>query len=406
MTTPLAHLEAVLPVDVAEATLLARVLDPGIGPCVVAVRGDDVVDLTAHTPTMSTLLDSEDRLEVAQTATPTRAWPLVELLRNSLSADRSRPHLLAPFDLQVIKAAGVTFARSMLERVIEENAKGDPARANEIRQHLDEVIGSAIAHVTPGSPEAAQVKEVLLAAGLWSQYLEVGIGPDPEIFTKTPVLAAVGVGAAVGVLARSVWNNPEPEVVLAATSSGVPVGATLGNDVNLRDFEGRSALLLAEAKDNNASCALGPFLRLFDESFTLDDVRTLDVTMRIEGPEGYVLEAMSSMSEISRDPLELVRHAWGRHHQYPDGFALFTGTMFAPTDDREVPGQGFTHKDGDVVAISTPRLGTLVNTVTTSETAPEWTFGIRALIRNLAERGLLAGIDNPVPAADSVGSGS
>lgn len=397
MATPLAHRDAVIPIDVSSATLVGRVLDPDVGPCVVTVRGDAVVDITASAPTMSDLLDRTDAVDLARSAPAERSWPLSELLTSSLTADRSRPHLLAPFDLQVIKAAGVTFARSMLERVIEENAKGDPARANEIRDHLGEVIGGAIAQVTPGSPEAARVKAVLTAEGLWSQYLEVGIGPDPEIFTKAPVLSAVGIGADIGVLARSIWNNPEPEVVLAVTSSGQAVGATLGNDVNLRDFEGRSALLLTEAKDNNASCALGPFIRLFDDSFTVDDVRGLDVTMRIEGPEGYVLEAVSSMSEMSRDLLELVSHAHGRHHQYPDGFALFTGTMFAPTDDRDAPGQGFTHKVGDVVTISTPKLGALVNTVSTSDQAPEWTVGIRELVRNLAGRGVLGVQPQPEP---------
>jgi fumarylacetoacetate (FAA) hydrolase family protein len=377
MSTLQAHRGAVLPTDADRATLVGRVYDPEVGPCVVAVRGDDVVDLTDRTPTMADLLDADDPVGTARSdlhepadGSAARRWSLAELVDSTLAADRTRPHLLAPFDLQVIKAAGVTFAKSMLERVIEENAKGDPARANEIRQHLGEVIGGAIAQVTPGSAEAAQVKEVLTAEGLWSQYLEVGIGPDPEIFTKAPVLSAVGLGADIGVLARSVWNNPEPEVVLAVSSS---------------------ALLLTEAKDNNASCAIGPFLRLFDEEFGLDDVRTLDVTLRIEGPEGYVLEAVSSMSEMSRDVLELVEHAHGRHHQYPDGFALFTGTMFAPTDDRDEAGQGFTHKTGDVVSISTPRLGTLVNTVGACEDASEWTFGVRALMRNLASRGLLGG---------------
>ncbi len=233
------------------------------------------------------------------------------------------------------------------------------------------------------------MKRLLVAEGLWSPYLEVGIGPDPEIFTKAPVLSSVGTGAEIGVLARSTWNNPEPEVVLAVTSDGQPVGATLGNDVNLRDFEGRSALLLTEAKDNNASCAVGPFVRLFDDRFSLDDVRRLDVTLRVEGLDAYVLEAVSSTSEMSRDLMELVRHAHGRHHQYPDGFALFTGTMFAPTDDRDAPGLGFTHHEGDLVAISTPALGTLVNTVTSSERAPEWTTGVRDLMRSLAVRGLL-----------------
>ena len=393
MVPPLAHLDSVMPTDASAAVLVGRVQDPEAGPCVVGVRGEEVVDLTAVTPTMSDLLDRDDALATARSAAPGRTWPLSELLENTLSGKFDRPHLLAPFDLQVVKAAGVTFARSMLERVIEEKAKGDPARANEIRAHLGEVIGGAIAHLEPGSPEAARVKEVLTSEGLWSQYLEVGIGPDPEIFTKAPVLSAVGIGADIGVLSRSVWNNPEPEVVLAVNSAGRVVGATLGNDVNLRDFEGRSALLLTEAKDNNASCALGPFIRLFDESFTVDDVRALDVTMKIEGLEGYVLEAVSSMSEMSRDPLDLVSHAYGRHHQYPDGFALFTGTMFAPTDDRSAPGQGFTHQAGDVVTISTPRLGALVNTVRASEEAPAWSFGIRDLMRSLAARGLLSADD-------------
>lgn len=395
MATPSVNRDTVLPIDASEAVLVGRVHDPELGPCVVAVHGDEVVDLTPTTPTMSDLLDRDDALDIARSATRGRTWPLAELLENSASRQYSRPHLRAPFDLQVIKAAGVTFARSMLERVIEEKAKGDPARANEIRHHLGDVIGGAIAQVKPGSAEAARVKEVLIAEGLWSQYLEVGIGPDPEIFTKAPVLSAVGSGADIGVLSRSVWNNPEPEVVLAVTSSGKVTGATLGNDVNLRDFEGRSALLLTEAKDNNASCAIGPLIRLFDESFTIDDVRTLDVTLRIEGLEGYVLEAVSSMSEMSRDPLDLVEHAYGRHHQYPDGFALFTGTMFAPTEDRDTPGQGFTHKPGDVVSISTPKLGALVNTVTASEEAPAWSFGIRELMRNLASRDLL--IPDPGP---------
>jgi fumarylacetoacetate (FAA) hydrolase family protein len=390
MSTPPAHRDTVPPADSAEAVLVGRVHDPEVGPCVVAIRGTEVVDITSTAPTMSDLFENEDVVSVARSAAGDRRWTLPELLDNTLAQNYVRPHLLAPFDLQVIKAAGVTFARSMLERVIEEKAKGDPARANEIREHLGEVIGGAIAQVRPGSAEAAQVKEVLTREGLWSQYLEVGIGPDPEIFTKGPVLSAVGTGAAIGVLSRSVWNNPEPEVVLAVNSSGRAVGATLGNDVNLRDFEGRSALLLTEAKDNNASCAIGPLIRLFDGSFTFDDVRNLDVSLRIQGPDGYVLEAVSSMSEMSRDPQELVEHAHGRHHQYPDGFALFTGTMFAPTEDRDEPGQGFTHKVGDVVTISTPLLGALVNRVGAAEDAPAWTFGIRALMQNLAARELLA----------------
>jgi fumarylacetoacetate (FAA) hydrolase family protein len=304
-------------------------------------------------------------------------------------SDESVPRLLAPVDLQVIKAAGVTFVDSMLERVIEERAQGDSSRALAIREQLMDVVGGAISSVKPGSESAERVKEYLMKEDLWSQYLEVGIGPDPEIFTKAPVLSAVGVGQSIGVLSRSTWNNPEPEVVLAVRSDGTPLGATLGNDVNLRDFEGRSALLLTEAKDNNASCAIGPFLRLFDDGFGMEDVRELDIQLTVTGEDGFVMDGFSSMKKISRDPEELVHHAYGDHHQYPDGFMLFTGTLFAPTQDRFAEGAGFTHVVGDTVRIGTPRLGALVNRVQHSEQAPRWEFGIWSLMTNLRDRGLL-----------------
>ncbi|GAA5162547.1 fumarylacetoacetate hydrolase family protein [Amycolatopsis dongchuanensis] len=389
---PIAQPGQLLPADAERATLLARVFDPAVGgPCVAAIRGDRVVDLTAVSPTVADLLDRPDAVAVVRGAAGGREWPLAELLTATLSRDPASARFLAPVDLQVIKAAGVTFVRSMLERVIEERAAGDPRRAEEVRDRIAGLVRGHISQLRPGSEDAARVKDLLVREGLWSQYLEVGIGPDPEIFTKAPVLSAVGTGAEIGVLARSTWNNPEPELVLAVTSAGAPVAATLGNDVNLRDFEGRSALLLTEAKDNNASCAIGPFLRLFDDGFTLDDARRVEVALDITGTDGFSLHGVNPVSEISRDIAELVAHAHGPHHRYPDGFVLFTGTMFAPTEDRDEPGQGFTHKPGDVVRISSPALGSLVNVVTTAEQAPDWTFGIRALIANLAARGLLTG---------------
>jgi fumarylacetoacetate (FAA) hydrolase family protein len=251
------------------------------------------------------------------------------------------------------------------------------------------VIGADLAAVRPGSIEAARIKEVLIAARAWSQYLEVGIGPDAEIFTKSQPMSSVGTGADVGIHPKSAWNNPEPEVVLFVNSRGATVGAALGNDVNLRDFEGRSALLLGKAKDNNASCAIGPFLRLFDQHFGLDDVRRVTVALRVDGPDGFVLRGESSLARISRDPADLVAQMIGPHHQYPDGAVLFLGTMFAPVQDRGVAGSGFTHRVGDVVRIATPKLGTLANTVQHCDRIAPWTFGLRALFENLAARGLL-----------------
>ncbi|MGW2776453.1 fumarylacetoacetate hydrolase family protein [Streptomyces olivaceoviridis] len=386
---PVLTAASVLPEDVGRAALVARVHHPEWdGPCVAAVRGDQVVDLTAIAPTVSELMERDDAVTVVREADGGHTWRLDELLA-APAGRHDVPHLLAPVDLQVIKAAGVTFARSLLERVIEERTGGDPAQAAGVRARLKQVVGGALDGIRPGSPEADRARELLASEGLWSQYLEVGIGPDPEVFTKAPVLSAVGTGADIGVLGSSVWNNPEPEVVLVVDSRGRVRGATLGNDVNLRDIEGRSALLLSRAKDNNASCAIGPFIRLFDEGFDLDTVRGLDIGLRIDGTDGYVLHGSSSMREISRDVTELVAATHGAHHQYPDGFVLFTGTLFAPTEDRRAPGAGFTHEYGDVVRISSPRLGALVNTVVPSEQAAPWTFGVRALMRNLARRGVL-----------------
>ncbi|WP_128800787.1 MULTISPECIES: fumarylacetoacetate hydrolase family protein [unclassified Streptomyces] len=386
---PVLTAASVLPEDAHQAALVARVHDPKAdGPCVAAVRGEQVIDLTALAPTVCDLLERDDAATlVRETDSPT-TWHLDELL-HAPPGRRDVAHLLAPIDLQVIKAAGVTFAQSLLERVIEERTGGDPAQAARVRQRVEQTVGGTVDGIRPGSPEADKAKQLLIAEGLWSQYLEVGIGPDPEVFTKAPVLSAVGTGADIGVLGASVWNNPEPEAVLVVDSRGRVRGATLGNDVNLRDIEGRSALLLSRAKDNNASCAIGPFVRILDDHFDLDTVRALDIDLRVDGTDGYVLTGQSSMREISRDVLDLVAATHGAHHQYPDGFVLFTGTLFAPTEDRHAPGAGFTHQHGDIVRISSPRLGALVNTVVPSEQAPPWTFGVRALMHNLAQRGML-----------------
>ena len=374
------------------ALLIGRIWQPNTGPVLVAVTPDQVLDLSRLALTCSELLELEQVAQrVRQCIRTGQASPLAPtaaVLANSDEAarDPSKPWFLAPCDLQAVKAAGVTFVASMLERVIEEQARGDASRAEAVRQAVVAVIGDNLRSVVPGSPESAKLKEVLLAQGMWSQYLEVGIGPDAEIFTKAQPMSAVGPGAKVGLHPGSQWNNPEPEIVLAANSRGEVVGATLGNDVNLRDFEGRSALLLGKAKDNNASCAIGPFIRLFDEHFDIDDVRQCELSLKVQGPEGFVMQGSSALSQISRDPLDLAGQAMGKYHQYPDGMMLFLGTMFAPTQDRHGPGQGFTHVVGDVVSISTPQLGTLTNQVTTSDQAPAWTYGVGALMRDLAKR--------------------
>lgn len=383
-----------LPRDAGRATLVGRLWQPGVGPVLVAVHEGGLHDLSKLAPTMSDLLEgNKPPAEAVRNALKNapRIAALDEALANSdeTARDTGKPWLLAPCDLQAIKASGVTFVASLLERVIEEQARGDASKAEATRAAIGSVLGDNLADIVPGSPEAMKVKEVLIAQGAWSQYLEVGIGPDAEIFTKAPVLSAVGTGADVGIHSGSVWNNPEPEVVLAVNSRGETLGAALGNDVNLRDFEGRSALLLGKAKDNNASCAIGPFIRLFDEHFGIADVRRITVGLEVTGPEGFRLEGSSSLSKISRDPLDLVAQTVGINHAYPDGFMLFLGTMFAPTQDRHGPGQGFTHVVGDRVRIAAPELGALLNRVVHADKAPMWTFGISALMRNLAARGLL-----------------
>lgn len=386
-----------LPEDAAQALLVGRVWRPAPvdGPAVVAVRAGRLVDITRHAITVADLFerDSASLLAIARDAEGEDLGEVDGLIAAALEgkAGPGGLRLLAPCDVQAIKAAGVTFAVSLLERVIEEQAKGDPARAADLRGELQATIGGNLADIEPGSEAAMRLKDDLIKRGLWSQYMEVGIGPDAEVFTKSQPMSAVGHGAAVGLHPTSHWNNPEPEVVLAVNSRAEVVGATLGNDVNLRDIEGRSALLLGKAKDNNASCSIGPFIRLFDANYTIDTLRQCELGMLIEGvDDGFELSGSSRMREISRDPLDLVRQTCGAHHQYPDGFMLFLGTMFSPIKDRDSAGAGFTHHLGDRVSISTPSLGTLVNTVQRSDAIEPWTFGVRALYGNLAKRGLLS----------------
>jgi len=358
------------------------------GPTPVTIRPEGAFDLLSFGPTVSDLLDRDDLPDLLRRGDLVRVAGLDELLAGSPAdaRDPGRPALLAPFDLQVIRACGVTFAESLIERVIEEGARGDATRARELRGRITEAIGADLGAIVPGSEGAAALKRELITSGLWSQYLEVGIGPDAEIFTKTPVLGSVGHGERVGIRRDSSWNNPEPEVVLAVDAVGTIRGASLGNDVNLRDFEGRSALLLPEAKDNNASCAIGPFIRLFEPRFTLDDLMATDVAVEVRGRDGFTTGGANRLSRISRDPRALVAQALGRTHQYPDGLALFLGTMFVPTADRDAPGRGFTHHEGDTVRISNPLLGALQNEVGWCDVVPPWTMGIRAFWRNVDAR--------------------
>lgn len=383
---------ATLPRDAAAAALLGRVWRPELaGPAVVMVRDGQLVDISRAFPTSRDLCEAPDPAAALRAAEGEPVGPLAEILANTPvdGRDTGRPWLLSPLDLQAVKAAGVTFAVSMLERVIEEKARGNPAAAATIREEIGKLIGDDLSKLKPGSPEAMHLKDVLIKQGAWSQYLEVGIGPDAEIFTKAPPMSTVGTGFDAGLHPASTWNNPEPEIVLVVASDGRIVGATLGNDVNLRDVEGRSALLLGKAKDNNAAAAVGPFIRLFDAGFTLDHVRNTTVTLTVEGEDGFRLDGSSSIARISRDPADLAAQMIGPHHQYPDGAALYLGTMFAPIKDRDTPGGGFTHKYGDIVTIAAPELGALVNRMKRTDACEPWSFGASHLMRNLAKRGLL-----------------
>lgn len=372
----------ILPVDHEQAVLIGRIWDTDSqGPRPVRIVGERVYDLFELAPTVSDLFELQDVGQAVREATTAPRWTLSDLVQASLERCPELPHLLAPVDLQVIKACGVTFIDSMVERVIEERSVGDPKRAAEIRAAVAGPLQAEIGEVKPGSPEAERLKEVLLREGLWSQYLEVGLGPDPEVFTKVPILSSVGYGAQIGIPAFSTWNNPEPELVLVIDSCGLAKGATLGNDVNLRDVEGRSALLLGMAKDNTASSALGPFVRVFDDNFTLDTLRNERIALRVDGSaDGYLLEGENNVARLSRPFEQLIDAAYGCHHQYPDGFVLYTGTLFAPTQDRGTLGAGFTHKTGDRVTISSPHLGTLTNEVSPTHGVPRWDFGVRSLM--------------------------
>jgi fumarylacetoacetate (FAA) hydrolase family protein len=382
----------ILPDDGTAGALAGRVWRPDVdGPSVVALRESGLFDVSPSFPTMRDLCEADDPAAALRAADGMWLGTTEAILANTPRElrDRAKPWLLAPIDLQAIKAAGVTFPVSMLERVIEERARGNPDAASEFRATVQALVGDDFSTLKPGSPQAARLKEMLIAQGAWSQYLEVGIGPDAEIFTKAQPMAAVGTGAEAGVHPNSTWNNPEPEVVLAIASTGRIVGATLGNDVNLRDVEGRSALLLSKAKDNASSTAIGPFIRLFDSTFSLDDVRRMVVSLTVLGADNFRLEGRSSMARIARDPADLAGQLLNVHHAYPDGAVLFLGTMFAPVEDRDTPGKGFTHKTDDIVTIATPKLGRLVNRIRPTDTVERWTYGAGALMRSLARRGLI-----------------
>ena len=387
-----------LPADLDRALLIGRAwvskgpTNPMDGPSIVAISGQDVLDLSGSFATCADLMDSDNPVSQVKEAMQ-QANILCSherLLSNSLETKTScLPRLLSPIDLQCIKACGVTFAESFVERLIDEQSHGDAAVAKQVRDRITKAIGTTLGEIQPGSDKAQALIEELAMAGITSAYVEVALGPDAEVFTKSQVLSSVGYGDDIGIHPSSSWNNPEPEIVLIISPAGKVVGVTLGNDVNLRDIEGRSSLLLGKAKDNNASCALGPFIRLLDSNFTIDDVRSAEVSLTVAGEDGFTLNGQSSMKFISRDVLDLVEQTIGVHHQYPDGIALMTGTLFAPTQDRASVGGGFTHKDGDRVLISCAQLGTLCNRVTSTDSAPPWEFGIRALIQNLTAREML-----------------
>ena len=378
--------------DFGTGCFVGRIWDKNkAGPCLVTIRNEHVYDITSpNIPTMRDLLELNDVKGYLDRNIGEKIVSVQELLISSLASQNKQFFLIAPCDFQAIKACGVTFAKSMVERVIEERAAGDPKKAESLRGYIGGLIGDSLQDIIPGSDKSLEVKKALVKEGLWSQYLEVGIGKDAEVFTKAQTLSSVGYGAEVGLHPISNWNNPEPEIVLAVNSKGTIQGATLGNDVNLRDVEGRSALLLGKAKDNNASCSIGPFIRIFDESYTIANMKSAHINLNVEGKDGYILNGSSSMSEISREPEDLVSQTCGAHHQYPDGFMLFLGTLFAPTEDRDTPGEGFTHKIGDKVTISEPYLGELINYVNLSTKCPKWEFGISAMINNLSNRGLLS----------------
>jgi len=496
--------ENTLPKDWKEGTFVGRVWRADVnGPSVVKLDNEGyLVDITTSFPTVSALCEQENPAEAVKAVTGERIGKLSDILATTARHTKKddKPYLLSPIDLHAVKAAGVTFAESLVERVVEKMAGGDRDKALGIRigvlsdiatilkkdgalqtlavlrQRYDALQGQAdngealrtlgvevaqlrsesinFKETPPGSKPALQIRDLLimkfaafkideavhkyanddpaaaelvraqltrrfkqvtdavnsgkeegfsdatlkeirdflsgLGTGAGKSYIEVGLGPKAEIFTKAQPMSSVGHGADAGYLEESKWNNPEPEVVLVTNSRKEIVGAALGNDVNHRDIEGMSELLLGECKDQNASCAVGPFIRLIDKtSFKQEDIDTMKVEVHVKGTDGFELYSDSSMEKISRKPEELVNQMF-KQHQYPDGAVLFCGTMFSPVKDRDEPTKGFTHKVGDHVTIRSDKLGSLTNRMDYTQNVEPWIYGVGKLMQNLAERGVFA----------------
>jgi len=379
----------VLPSDGYAGTLVGRALFPGVfpGPCVVAIREDGVHNISGTVPTMAQLLNAPNPLATLQRALRNCVYlgPLESLLENSTPSthDPLKPYLLTPIDLQAVKAVGLTFVNGLLQRFADDN--GGAATVAK----MEKAAGVALGKILPGSEEAARLRTALMEDGLWNDTLEVGFGPDVELFTKAQPLSAVGTGAEIAVLPTSKQTFAEPEVVLMLNADGKICGATLGCDMTARDVEARSLLLLGRAKDQNATCAVGPFIRLFDQTFSLPNVQGMNLTYAFEGADDAVFTDTGSMDQIGRGLITLARQVVNEHHGYPDGVALFTGCMFKAPSSRGASDTPFTHQVGDVVIIKASPLGTLINRVNTTDKVRPWSFGMSDLMANLANRQLL-----------------
>jgi len=365
--------EFILPPKWEKGTFFGRAMVPGVGASVVALNSHgNLIDITPFVVASSVLCNNPRMLEVLREAREhgENIGGIGEVLANTNRSDNQVPYFLAPIDFQAAVGAGVTYINSWLERVVSAHPK-----LPDLRAQLIAIIGGDNLVVKPGSDTAQKVMEFLESMGIDDDYTKPAFGTHAEIFDKAMSCDAVGPGHismrtdAPKRGAPPTAVGSESELILIVNKNAKIVGYTVGNDFSAGGFENASHLYLPKAKHYDGSAGMSPLVRVPDESFTAENATSLNITLFVEGRDGFVLRAARkegqvgllspgrsySTGEISRPHTELADQALAvNRHEF--GRAVYCGAGYIPTMNREDPERPtkfneFTHRPGDTVSI-------------------------------------------------------